>query len=81
MTKRDFEAIARKLNATQPFVPSGDDAGTLTQQELDRRRAQHRQWTTDVTGIADALAAGNARFDYRRFYRACGVVDALAEKR
>lgn len=34
---------------------------------------KHTQWNLDVKAVAKALSSLNPRFDFGRFYKACGV--------
>lgn len=57
MTRKDYQSLADALKATRP------DFGT---------EAEKAQWDRDVSEIANALKHDNGRFDYSRFYSACG---------
>lgn len=66
MTRRDFTAIAAALADSRP---PGDNSKAYW---------LLGQWSADVHGIADVLAADNPRFDRARFYRACGLQEGGA---
>ena len=72
VTRQDFEAFAASFKLARPtpemHLPGGPSS----------IRATHKleQWTYDVVLIADVLATGNAKFDRKRFYAACGAVTA-----
>ena len=61
MTRRDYVRIASALRRSQPFA---DEPHSF------------EQWTDDVRGIADVLAADNPRFDRSRFFAACASATA-----
>ena len=62
MTRKDYISLAAALKAQQPA--STWDAN------------KHAQYTQDVRAVAEVLAADNPRFDYGRFYKAAGLVQA-----
>lgn len=58
MTREDYVLLARHMAAARPN---------------NKRDAYYRvRWLTDVHAICTALAEDNPRFDYGRFYMACG---------
>ena len=57
MTKKDYVKIAAILNSV--FHDSDNDG--------------ERLWARVAVTFADMLAADNPRFDYNRFYKACGM--------
>lgn len=64
MTRKDYELIARALQASLPDDPVWDTHDLAV---------AHRQRGRTVHCIADALAADNPRFDREGFLAACGV--------
>lgn len=60
ISRKHFQMIADELKNSRPEAHW--DANKTT------------QWTMDVKAIASALARLNPRFDFDRFYRACGLV-------
>lgn len=73
VTRSDLYVIA---GALQISMPHPDE---LTEAAYPNVK---KQWKRDVVVIADALADsmglngnGNRRFNYERFYRACGMIE------
>jgi hypothetical protein len=64
MTKKDYVMIASALKCLSPIKYDDDLPG-------GGYSDAHRTWKDCVTGIADAMAADNGRFDRARFYDAC----------
>lgn len=73
MSKKHFEALAKKFAEAQPFVPQGEDVKALTSQELRDRVRKHEQWHNDVVIVADVCASFAPAFNRTRFYIACGI--------
>lgn len=69
----ELDALAHAFKRLQPFLPSGEDAETLTREELAQRRGRLLQWSNDVVVVADTLAQLHPRFNRLRFYRLAGV--------
>lgn len=58
MTRKDYQIIARAFKANKP---------------AENWANKHIQWSGDVIAIAHELARENERFDFAKFYSACGV--------
>jgi hypothetical protein len=58
MTRRDFELIAQALKEQRPG------------EHWDANK--HVQWDLDVKALAKMARAQNLRFDFQKFYAACG---------
>lgn len=61
ISRKHFQLIADALKEQKP-APHWD-------------ANKHTQWNLDVRAIAKTLATLNPRFDFGRFYKACGVDD------
>ena len=59
MIRKDFQIVADGLRANRP------EENWLN---------KYIQWSGDVIAIAHELAGTNRRFDFDKFYHACGVV-------
>jgi hypothetical protein len=64
MTRKDYVRLATALKAAKP----AEHWDVCT----------HEQWHSDCHRIAQALGEDNPRFDYQRFYDACGWPERYA---
>lgn len=67
MTKQDYQAIARALNAVKPSEPVASDHA----ERVRALNAMGRQWKYAVDAITITLGQGNPRFDAATFRAAC----------
>jgi hypothetical protein len=67
MTRKDYVALAAAFNHAKPRAHGND-----TEIHAD-------QWHADIHAVAQALGADNPRFDYQRFYDACGWPERYAD--
>lgn len=61
MTHKDYALLATALASSKPADSYGDVYVF-----------RYHQWRKDVNAVADAIARDNSRFNYARFYEACG---------
>jgi hypothetical protein len=68
MSKKHFQALAEAFQSNKPAsIPTAVDRETRIAQTACRE-----QWVCDVRAVAAACAQSNGRFDFNRFYLACG---------
>jgi hypothetical protein len=68
MTKKDYIIIAGALLKARPRLNFAQSDGAV---------GERLGWVNTVFAVADALAAGNPRFNETLFYRAAGVAEGL----
>jgi hypothetical protein len=69
MTRQHFQVIAEALASLKP--DRGNRYASRTVQT--KGAAAFAQWEATVRGLAFKLASYNPRFNFSRFYKACGL--------